>query len=97
MKVYAVEFMGTEPDAFQEVIFGISEKDDLYVGFKSRKDQEPELYDGMVFPKYKYRNLDHFAGVLGKFIPEYFFFKEPLEVESLRYEHLIGQVLKNFS
>jgi len=38
------------------------------------------------YPKKDYKGLDHFAAILGKFIPWLFFYKRPEPLKSLAYD-----------
>lgn len=70
----------------EEIVNGYLDDGENYRGFVIRPGK-PIKYDGC-FPKRDYRDLEHFAGVIGKFDPYAFILKDPIEIESPDFETL---------
>jgi hypothetical protein len=43
---------------------------------------------GLIYPKKRYKNYEHFVGVLGKFNPYTFFLTEPISISGLTFEEI---------
>ena len=82
MKLLAVEYDNDEAVSFF-VLDG-----DTYKSVKSTKGGGTRIY--ATWPKANYRDYEHFVGVMGKFIPEVFFFSDPKEVQGMAYEDIHG-------
>lgn len=65
---------------------GVLETGEAYWAFLLTADNRLDL--DHEYPKGRYRNLEHFQGVMGKFEPYVFFLTEPLEVDPLTYQAL---------
>jgi hypothetical protein len=71
MKILAFEDCG-------DCITGILETDDAYKSFTLWPSGKLTMEES--YPKARYRDLEHFQGVMGKFEPYIFFLKEPVEI-----------------
>ncbi len=61
------------------------EEKESYRAVTVRPDGEIVSNPNMVYPKKNYRNFDHFVGVIGKFMPYYFFYARPEPLADLKY------------
>jgi len=72
-----------------EQISGIADIGVSWVRFISRKGEGPRMLPGTTFLKADFSSLDHFLGVIGKYLPYESTLSAPVLVESLRFEDLI--------
>ena len=68
----------------------------IYVNFISKKGGLPVIDFDHPFKKADFKNLRHFVGIIGKFLPYTKFWNEPVKVESLEYEALIKACQEKF-
>jgi len=76
--------LALEPEG--EAMGGYLEEDDHYVKFILEPRKKIERI--FAYSKDDYTGYEHFAGVMGKFDPHYFFFKKPVELERLKLNEL---------
>jgi hypothetical protein len=79
MKLLSVEFFG------KDLVHGYAEDTDEYLRFEGGKNGVKKQAS---YPKNKYTDYKHFAGVIGKFDPEAKFYKEPKELKVLTFEEI---------
>lgn len=70
----------------ENTFIGYVEDGPDYKSFTVREDGVV-IFD-QTFPKKRFKNYEHFAGVMGKFDPYAFFFEKPIEIERLDYSEL---------
>ena len=79
MKLLSIERAGN-------TFIGYVEDGHDYKSFEVHEDGTV-VFD-QAFPKKRFKNYEHFAGVIGKFDPYAFFFEKPIEIERLDYSEL---------
>ena len=62
-----------------DCITGILETDEAYQGFTLWPSGKLSMEES--YTKDRYRDLEHFQGVMGKFEPYHFFQKEPVDID----------------
>jgi hypothetical protein len=70
----------------KDYIYGFYETDDHYQAFTVDRTDHIEQTES--YKKDEYRSYEHFVGVMSKFGPFTFFFKTPIEVDSLSFQDL---------
>ena len=73
-------------DHYGDTFSGIFEVKNAYVDFIFTK--EGGLSRGYRYRKKDYKNLEHFAGVIGKFNPYTVILRKSVEIDSVNYENL---------
>ena len=68
----------------------------VYVNFLSKKGMLPLIDFDHPFKKADFKDIRHFVGVVGKFLPYTKFWNEPVKVESLQHKDLIKPCREKF-
>jgi hypothetical protein len=77
----------------EDLINGYLDDGESYRDFSLRPGNVVKY--GPAIPKRDFRDLEHFAGVIGKFDPYALVLEEPIEVEGLEFERVRAIVLSD--
>jgi len=80
MKILSIETCSAKS------IIGYVDDGQAFKSFELTPDSPPVF--GPDFPKQDFRDLEHFAGVIGKFDPHAFILAMPIEIEELSFKEI---------